>query len=115
MCDGGDDISRSGQETVCLLLVLVKSHCLTNAGSAGLPLGAEKMPSMTSDEIGDKILKTIIEKTPKKQLAILLSHPDTDHSKWVLPIAESLLKEEFSINLLLGGGLSNYGKSFSQR
>ena len=112
LCAMEATIFRVGQGNCVFASCPGEKSLLADGGSAGLPLGAEKMPSMTSDEIRDKILKTIIEKTPKKQLAILLSHPDIDHSKWVLPIAESLLKEEFSINLLLGGGSSNYGKSF---
>lgn len=94
---------RVGQGNLVFISSPKEPSLLADAGSTAMPLDAQTKKAIPYEEIIDEVLDTIIERTPTKKMCILVSHPDLDHSKWVIKIAKYLLEEKFKIRMLLGG------------
>jgi beta-lactamase superfamily II metal-dependent hydrolase len=87
-------VTKPGQKTM-----------LVDAGYSKAPLDDPSCKNVISE-----IIDTIKTKTPDKKLFVIASHADKDHINLLATICSSLLKDNFSIEFLLGGAPSFYIK-----
>lgn len=94
-----------GQGNCTLVTVPGQKTMLVDAGSSKAPLDDPSCKNVISE-----IIDTIKTKTPDKKLFVIASHADKDHINLLTTICTSLLKDNFSIEFLLGGAPSFYIK-----